>query len=46
MLKPFLFVFKKLEGKKASHAVGLELRELSVPEVMAMASPSHTVGSE
>jgi len=25
MLKPFLFIFKELEGKKESHAVGSEL---------------------
>jgi len=46
MLKPFLFVFKELEGEKESHAVGSELLFLSPAEIPPRRSPSHTVGLE
>jgi len=46
MLKPFLFVFKNLKEKKASHTVCSELI-YGVPGSgkTYYASPSHTVGS-
>ena len=46
MLKPFLFVFKKLrEGKGIPHG-GLGTKEVVAMDVKELVSPSHTVGLE